>query len=194
MKLQFLDYQSRLKILAGDYYNPLCWIVTLLLGLLVLMWAVLPYSEWREDQQAHMQQDLQKAGRLQALQKSVKQWQSADTDIKTELDKQIQGYFNAPSYLQAQQDLFNLINAQLKQNQLKLMTHSFLESTEVAAGEQVAVQINIQGNLSDIISFIDVFSNHQKFLTFSNLSIIKNNENAILQLAIAGYRLKVKAP
>ncbi|MEQ1527913.1 MAG: hypothetical protein ABL925_01250 [Methylococcales bacterium] len=180
--------------MTGAYYTPLCWLGVLMGVLLLLVWVISPYLEWRESQQAHIQQSLQKAGKLQALQLSVKQWQTASEQTKAVFAEQMPGFFNAASYIQAQQELFNLVNDELKRNQLRLMTHSFAESAEVSIGEKITVQLNIQGGLADIIHFIDTFSNHQKLLSFPSMHIIKNSQNAILQVTIVGYRLKATSP
>jgi hypothetical protein len=194
MKRYFQDYWTRLKIMAGAYYTLLCWAIILLGGLLLLLWVILPYADWREIQQTRNQQDLQKAAKLQALQRSVKQWQLAHVEVKAAVKEQMPGFFDAASYTQAQQDLFNLISNEIKNNHLRLMTHSFTESTEVAIGEQIAVQLHIQGALADVIQFMSTFSQHQKRLTFSSLYIANDHGNTIFRLTIAGYRLKVKAP
>lgn len=193
MKQYFQDQWTRLKILSGGYYTPLRWIMVLLGLLILLLWIVLPYTDWRISVQNHTQQNLQKAAKLQAMQKSVKQWQIANVQAKKTSETEMDVFLNAASYAQAQQDLFNLINAELTRNRLRLMTHSYVESAAAPVGEQVAIQLNIQGALLDILKFVSTFTNHPKRLSFPSMQIIKSTDNAILQITMAGYRLKAKS-
>lgn len=193
MKTDIREQWTRLKISINNYQTLLTWSALLLGALIVSLWAILPYTEWRTIQKNHIQQALEKAAKLQALQKSIKHWQNADAQSKIQFDEHTQAFFNASSYTQAQQDLFNLLNSTLAQNHLRLITHSFSENTAVAVGEQIAVQLSIQGALVDLLHFISTLSHHEKRLTFPNLYLFQNTDTAMLQLTVTGYRLKSKS-
>lgn len=193
MKTDIREQWTRLKISINNYQTLLTWSALLLGALIVSLWAILPYTEWRTIQKNHIQQALEKAAKLQALQKSIKHWQNADAQSKIQFDEHTQAFFNASSYTQAQQDLFNLLNSTLAQNHLRLITHSFSENTAVAVGEQIAVQLSIQGALVDLLHFISTLSHHEKRLTFPNLYLFQNTDTATLQLTVTGYRLKSKS-
>ena len=193
MKNQLLGLWTKLEQLTGAYAHWLRWSIGALVLCLVLIWIVFPYVDWRGLQQQHIQQSIDKVAKLQALQRSIAHWQSAQAALqKMDTDHQLL-FFNAGSYIQAQQDIFNLLNVELRRNRLLLRTHNFEESTEMPFGEQVALQINVQGELADIIKFINTLSHHPKLFTFQNLQIARNSEFTVLQLSLAGYRLQPKA-
>ncbi len=190
----FLQHLSHLRRLTGTYYVLLHWIIIVLISILILSWFILPYVDWRESQHTLIEQNLQKAARLQALQRSTKAWQASNVEAKAAVEKDLQGFFIAASYTQAQQELYNLINSAAEANHLKIISHSFAESSDTPIGEELSVELSIQGALADLVRIIDIFAHHQKLLSFPMLQLFKSSDGAVLQMTIAGYRPKTKAP
>lgn len=185
---------ATLKAIGHTNKAALNWGMLIIGLLLVILWVVLPYLDWRNNQQALIQKNIQQVARLQGLKGSIKQWQTAETQIQAQLEQQLPRFFNAPSYAQAQQAMYTEITGLLKQNHLRLISQSLVESAIVEFGEQISLELNIQGDLADIINFIDGITTHPKLLVFKRLYIAKDSQNGLLQANIAGYRLTVKTP
>lgn len=194
MKINFREHWVKLQSLDHGDRVALRWGILILCMLLFLLWVVLPYLEWRDNQQSRVQQDILTVSKLKALQRSVKEWQGAELQNKKLLEKDISRFFNASSYAQAQQDMYGELTKLLKQNRLQLISQSLVESNIVDVGEQISLQLNIQGDLADIINLVDTITHHQKIFIFKRLYIAKNNQVSLLQMNIAGYRMTAKAP
>jgi len=160
---------------------------------LIMAWSLLlmPYLEWREQRLEMLHMQIAKVERLQALQSVAGQWELAEGRFSESFEKLKTLFFQGSSYAVAQTDLLKLIQQYMKKHHLVVKSQRLIDSAvDLEIGEIVAVKFGFQGNLVDVLSFVDALSHDPHLLLVDSLSISHlRNDQALLQLTLRGYRL-----
>ena len=160
---------------------------------LIMAWSLLlmPYLEWREQRLEMLHMQIAKVERLQALQSVAGQWELAEGRFSESFEKLKTLFFQGSSYAGAQTDRLKLIQPYMKKHHLVVKSQRLIDSeVDLEIGEIVAVKFGFQGNLVDVLSFVDALSHDPHLLLADSLSISHlRNDQALLQLTLRGYRL-----
>jgi len=176
--------------LQGNFVR---WGIFLALLIIVSMWLIEPYLDWRQQQLKVIIANKRQVSKLIALQASTDKWQQALQTSKKQIQQNHNAFVHADSYILAQQQMNHLIQALIKQHQLKLSSQALQDVEETPFGEKIGLQFNLGGEMLNIIAFIDAITRTPQLLTIEQLTIAKTRYQAIIRITLAGYRLKNRA-
>jgi hypothetical protein len=190
MKTKLYHYGLKLKNSPGMETPLVRWGV--LFSLLIILENVLiePYFSWRQQQLNLIQAHSRQIAALTALQKSIKAWQSALKLSNLYLKQNDSAFINAPSYALAQQKMYNRLQTEVTQQQLKMDSQRLLAAKTVALGEQIGLQLNLSGQMLHLIDFLDVIAHAPELFTVEKLILSQSQTEATLNITLSSYRLQ----
>lgn len=164
------------------------WGIVLSLLIIVSMWVVDPYIDWRQQQHKIIASSQRQVLKLKALQASADKWQQALQNSKEQTNETPDVLIQAESYALAQQKINTLIKSQIEQHKLRLHTQNLLEEQHANIGSQIGLQFYLSGNMLNIISFIDAITHLPQILTIEQLMITQGRDNSVIDITLAAYQ------
>lgn len=163
------------------------WGILFSLFIIVTMWVVDPYIDWRNQKYKIISSQRRQVSKLIALQDSSDKWKQAQVVSKKKIDQTSNAFIEADSYALAQQKMNELVKAEVEQHQLILNTQNLLEMQQTSIGDKISLQFHLSGKMLNIISFIDAIARLPKILIIEQLNIIQARDKGVVNMTLVAY-------
>ncbi len=190
IKQRLEHVKAQLKTIEGNDSPIVRWGVILSVYLIAQQWLIDPYLDWRDETLQQLEANQRQINSLTALKNSEEKWRNALTKSEQAMTTTGQAFITASSYALAQQTMYNQVQELITRFQLKIDSQRLQEAKPAPFGEQIDLQINLSGQLFDIIAFLDALSSAKQAYRFEQLYISVNAEQASLRMTLSGFRLQ----
>lgn len=164
------------------------WGIFFSLLIILSMWIVEPYIDWRQQQYKVIASNHRQVLKLKALKASADKWQQALKNSEGQMGKISNVFVRGESYAIVQQQINTQIKKQIEKYQLVLRTQNLLEVEQTEIANKVSLQFYLSGQMLDIIGFIDTITHQPQVLTIEQLEVMSSRDSAIINITLAAYK------
>lgn len=164
------------------------WGILFSLLIMLSMWVVDPYIDWREQQHKMIVSHHRQVLKLNALKASADKWQEALKNSEERTSNMSNTFVSGESYALVQQKINAQVKKQIDKHHLVLKTQNLLEVEQTDIADKVGLQFYLSGEMLDIISFIDTIAHHSQVLTIEQLEITQSRGAAIINITLVAYK------
>ena len=166
------------------------WCVVAIAAIAVWVWVVEPLQLWTSELRDQVDRNAAKATRMRGLEQNADLWLIARDEVRAAAMEAEQHLFAAASDTQAQAMMQGLLRQYALDRNLNVDSQKLMDSESAPpVGTQLAIEIGVRGNLSDVLRFLDDVSRSDKLFVFDRWVMqMERGGRTYARLTVMGYR------